>query len=143
MKYEKSSGAIIFRIEKGEPFYLLLYGPSYWGFSKGQIEKSEGEEQTAIREAQEESGLKIEILKGFKEKIKYMYKLNGELISKQVVFFVAKTNDKKVKISKEHEDFKWVSLPEALQLMKHKNQKEILKKADKFIRQWTKQKRLE
>ncbi len=141
MRYDKSSGAIIFKIEKGKPVYLLLYS-NYWGFVKGLVEKDEQEEKTAEREAQEEAGIKIKIIPGFKDKIKYMYKFEGELISKEAVFFVAQALSKDVKISQEHNDFKWFSLQEALSIMKHKNQKEMLKKANEFILDYVKQTKL-
>ncbi|MBU2496694.1 MAG: NUDIX domain-containing protein [Nanoarchaeota archaeon] len=141
MRYNKSSGAIIFKIEKEKPVYLLLYS-NYWGFVKGLVEQGEQEEATAEREAQEEAGIKIKIIPGFKDKIKYMFKFEGEFISKEAVFFVAQALSKDVKISHEHNDFKWFSLDEALSIMKHKNQKEMLKKANDFILTWLKQKKL-
>ncbi len=141
MKYDKSSGAIIFKIENGKPVYLLLYS-NYWGFVKGLVELGESEEETAKREAQEEAGIKIKILPGFKDKVNYMYKFEGELISKEAVFFVAQALSNDVKISHEHNDFKWVSLEKALQIMKHKNQKDMLKRADAFLMNWIRQKRL-
>ena len=142
MRHDKSCGAIIFRLEEYKPMYLLLYGPSYWGFTKGLNEKNESEEETAIREAAEETGIKIKLLQGFKETIKYIYRFNNELISKEAVFFIAEAKSKEVKISKEHEDFKWADFEDAIKLMKHKNQKEMLKRANDFILHWIKQKRL-
>lgn len=133
MKKEKSSGAVIFRLENKKPLYLLLYGPTYWGFPKGLVEKNETEEDTTRRETKEETGIDIKIIPGFKERIKYMYRFKDELISKEVVFFVAETKQKDIRLSKEHEDFKWLSYDEALNLIKFKNQKELLKKAHEFI----------
>ena len=68
MPAEHSAGAIVFRNEKSENFYLLLeYRPDYWGFSKGNIEKGEAVEETARREIREETGLTdIQFIEGFK-----------------------------------------------------------------------------
>src|SRR3989344_3556454 len=91
MRSEKSCGAIVFRLEEGKPIYLLLFGPTYWGFVKGLSEKGESEEETTLREAEEETGMKIRLLYGFKERIEYTYKFDGELIKTEVKSFEAHT----------------------------------------------------
>ena len=142
-KFEKSAGAIIFRIEGNNIFYLLLKYPTYWGFAKGNIEEKENEEQTALREIKEETGLNdIVLLKGFKENIAWFYRMNNELRRKEAIFFLAETKTKEIKISKEHNDFKWLSYEEALKLIKIKSNKQLMEKADKFIHEYLKQKTL-
>lgn len=137
MKSEKSAGAVIFRREDGKLLYLLLLHPTYWGFVKGIVEKNESEEETAKREAQEEAGLTdISILKGFKEGLKWFYKFENELINKEAVFFLAETKTKNVKISSEHNDFKWCSFEDAINLMDIENNRELLKKADNFLKKY-------
>ena len=61
MPKEKSAGAVIFRMENGEPYYLLLrYYSGHWEFAKGHIEEGESNEETVKREIEEETGIKIE-----------------------------------------------------------------------------------
>jgi len=142
-KFEKSAGAIIFRIENNNIFYLLLKYPTYWGFAKGNIEEKENEEQTTLREIKEETGLNdIILLKGFKEKMAWFYRMNNELRRKEAIFFLAETKTKEIKISKEHDDYKWLSYEEALKLIKIKSNKQLMEKADKFIHEHLKQKTL-
>ena len=135
MKQEKSAGAIVFRKEK-EPIYLLLhYEMGHWDFPKGKIESGEKDLETVKREIQEETGIKnIEILKDFKEEIHYYYKFEGELITKTVVFYLAKTDTENVKLSFEHIGFAWLSYDKALDKLTFKNAKEILKKANDFLK---------
>lgn len=135
MVLEKSAGAIVFRKEKEVLYYLLLhYQAGHWDFPKGNIEKGEKIEETVEREIEEETGIKdIEFVPGFKEKIKYFYKLKNKLIPKTVIFFLAKTKTKDVKLSWEHTDFKWMSYREASDGLTFKTAKEILKKANEFI----------
>lgn len=142
MRSEKSCGAIVFRIEQDRPVYLLLFGPTYWGFVKGLVEKGESEEETALREAEEETGMKVKLLSGFKERINYNYKFDGEPIKKEVIFFIAEAPSAEVKLSQEHEDFKWLKFEEAFRLVKYRNQKEILKRAHEFVLKALQQKRL-
>ena len=135
MKKERSAGAIVFRKDK-EPIYLLLnYEAKHWDFPKGNIETNETDTETVKREIAEETGIKdIEIVKEFKEKIHYFYKLKEELISKEVVFYLAKTNTKQIKLSFEHIGSIWLPYKEAIDKLTYKNSKEILKKANEFLK---------
>jgi 8-oxo-dGTP pyrophosphatase MutT (NUDIX family) len=129
---EKSAGAIIFRRENGKIKYLILRrNPKYWDLPKGNIEKDEKEEETVKREVREETGIKeVKIIPEFKEKEHYFYRLKGELVSKDVVFFLAESSTDEVKISKEHEEYEWLPFDEAIKKVKSKG---ILEKADKFL----------
>ena len=59
MAQEKSCGAVVFKRQKdGTSKYLVLhYGAGHWDFPKGKQEKNENEEQTALREIKEETGI--------------------------------------------------------------------------------------
>lgn len=144
MPIERSAGAIIFRKEKGILKYLLLhYQSGHWDFPKGNVEKGEKLEDTARREIKEETGIEeIKFVPGFKEWIKYFYKRTppkfgkgkvGKTVFKIVTFFLGETKTKKVKISWEHINYKWLPYEEALEQLTFKNAKEILKKANQFL----------
>ena len=136
MPLEKSAGAVIFRRDNGEVCYLLLHYPvSHWDFPKGNIEKGERLAETIRREVKEETGIgDIEFISGFKEWIKYFFKIKDKNIFKIVTFFLAETKEKEVKISWEHEGYKWLPYKEAIEQLTFKNAKEILKKANEFLR---------
>ncbi|MDO8558970.1 MAG: bis(5'-nucleosyl)-tetraphosphatase [bacterium] len=138
MPIEKSAGAVIFRKEgkKTKFFYLLLhYEARHWDLAKGHIEKGEKPKEAAIREVKEETGIEdIEFIPEFKETIKYFYKRDGKSFLKTVVFFLAQTKTKKVKISYEHQGFKWLPYEEALEQITFDNAKKILKKANDFLK---------
>jgi len=141
MPIEKSAGAIVFRKEVGNIFYLLLHYPSsakaprdYWDFPKGHIEKGEKLEETVKREVKEETGLKeIKFVEGFKETIKYFFKYKGQNVLKFVTFFLAETKGKNIKISFEHIGYQWLPYKEALEKLTFKNAKEILQKANEYL----------
>lgn len=142
-KYKLSCGAVIFHMDKGVPYYLLLKYPTYWGFVKGEVEPGETEEQTLFREAGEESGLyDLRIIHGFRETQHYFYKFQGELIRKDAVYLVAETNSWKIKISHEHENYKWATYEEAMQMMKLKDNRELVTKAHLFLHEYFRQVRL-
>ena len=134
MKRERSCGAVIFHKSDGKIEYLLLHYPSgHWDFVKGNVEKGEKEEETAIREAKEETGLSVNIVSGFKESISYFYR-HKELISKEVIFFLAEANSRHVKLSFEHKGFRWLPFDEAHKLVTYENSKAVLKKANEFLK---------
>ena len=133
MPVEKSCGAVIFY---GNEYLLLKYGWGHWGFVKGNIEKGETMEETLFREAEEEAGLRrenLKIINGFKEKISYFYKKEGKTIFKVVVYLLAESNTKDVKLSYEHTDYAWLPFEDALQRITHEGDKNILRKAHEFL----------
>jgi len=145
MKKEQSAGAVIYYFDE-VPCFLLLKYKTYWGFAKGLIEENESEKDTALREIKEETGLEnFDIVPGFEEKQNWFFRWEGKLVNKEAVYFlirVKREEKDRVKISFEHEDFKWVAKEEALKLMKIKANKEMLEKAYKFIQEYEKQGKL-
>jgi 8-oxo-dGTP pyrophosphatase MutT (NUDIX family) len=137
----RSSGAIIFRKENNNIYYLLLEYPSnkrnkkdYWGFAKGTMEKGEKEIDTAKREIEEETGINdLKFIKGFKEVISYFFKDKNETIFKTVSYFLAKTETKDVVLSNEHIGFLWLPFEKAFKKLTFDNTKKILEKAHKFL----------
>jgi bis(5'-nucleosidyl)-tetraphosphatase len=145
MPVEKSVGAVVFRREGNKIYYLLLHYPSvshraernYWDFPKGHIEKGEKPEATVKREVEEETGLKDAVfINGFKETIKYFFKFKGKNILKFATFYLMETGTKDIKISYEHIGFKWLPYEEALEQLAFKNAKEILEKANNFLKSY-------
>ena len=133
--HEKSAGAVIYRKENGTAKYLiLLYGAGHWDYVKGHVEPDEEEEETLVREAEEEAGLiDLKIIPGFKGRTSYEYKKNEKDIAKDVVFYLAETKAKSVKLSSEHKEYKWLEFEKALKQITYKTSKDVLKKADKFL----------
>lgn len=132
MKKEKSCGAIIFKKENDNLFVLLVEQTAgHWGFPKGHVEKNETEEETAIREVKEETNIDIKLLKGFREVNKYII---GKLISKEVVYFIAKpTSFDLIKQDSEIKVVEWQDTTNALLYrITYESDCEILKKAVEF-----------
>jgi bis(5'-nucleosidyl)-tetraphosphatase len=141
MPIEKSAGAIIFRKEGDEIYYILLHYPKgsrtskdYWDLPKGHIEKGETEAKAMRREVFEETGIKdLKLVSKFREVIKYFFRWQGKTIFKMVVFYLGETKNKEIKISGEHMGYQWLNYKKALEQLTFKNAKEILKKANEFL----------
>jgi 8-oxo-dGTP pyrophosphatase MutT (NUDIX family) len=149
MEKEFSAGAIVFYLEKNKPLFLLLYKKArekykeIYEFPKGNIEKDEDPLITTKREVKEETGLDVKILQGFREKISWIYKKERETIHKELICFLAESKTKDVKISKEHDAYEWLDFDNAVKKLKFKNQKELLFKANEFLKEKLKQRKLE
>lgn len=141
-KKEISAGIIIFYFKTQKPEFLLLQDKNdNWSLPKGHVEKNETLEKAALREVKEETGLKIkELIQGFCKKISYDFikkdsKQNqNRKVHKEVFYFLAKSDTKKVKISHEHNNFSWFFYDEAMKKLKYKNLKQLLVKANNFLK---------
>lgn len=157
ISFEKSVGAVVFRKSDGAVMYLLLhYLPSgrsgdnssgHWDFSKGHMEKGETDEQTLKREVLEETGISdLAIIPNFSAQIRYFYRAGEEEkqkrkktgksanVMKKVVYYLAETKTKNIKISSEHIGFEWLGYEDALARITYKNGKTVLRKADKHLK---------
>jgi len=144
MQKEKSAGVVAFS-ENGERRYLLLlYGEGHWDYIKGHIEENEGEFEAARREASEEASLTdLEFVEGFRKSINYFFRRRNMLISKEVVFLLAKTKNTNISLSYEHKDFLWLPYEEALKKLTFKNARDVLEEAESFLKEKHAQRRLE
>jgi len=136
MAQEKSCGTLVFRKEKNGTvkFLILHYNEGHWEFPKGHVEKNEKEEQTALRELKEETGIaECEMQDGFREEINYFFSSNGKKISKNVVFFLVFVRGSEVVLSDEHISFAWLNYEHAMKKLKFKNSQNLLTKAKEFI----------
>ena len=131
---ERSAGAVLFSETDFRKIFLLLNYPSgHWDFVKGNTENGETLQNTVIREIREETGITdVEFIDGFEDKIEYHYQRDGNLVHKEVVFFLAKTKTIDVKISHEHLGFVWLSFDDALKKLTYKNAKNVMDKIKKL-----------
>ena len=132
---ETSAGIVLFRKEESKILFLLLHYPSgHWDFVKGKMEQGESTHQTAVRETKEETGITdITFVENFEEWIEYNFKYQGELVQKKVVFFLAETKTKEVKISHEHSGYTWLDYNSSMEKTTFDNAKTVLTKAEKLL----------
>jgi len=133
MDFEKSCGAVIYRkIDRNLEFLIISHrNDGHWGFPKGHIEKNESEEQAAIREVSEETGIAVSLMDGFRVLVEYLIKQNT---MKEVVYFLAQVQDQTVYIDVEEiVDYKWSSFKQTKQLLSYESSKEVLEKAYQLI----------
>jgi 8-oxo-dGTP pyrophosphatase MutT (NUDIX family) len=130
MLEERSAGVILYQESTSGKMYLLLNYPSgHWDFVKGNIEKGETFKQTVLREVRVETAITdINFVDGFEDKVEYYYQRDGQVIHKEVVFFLANTKTNNVILSHEHRDYTWLDFDDALKKLTYKTAKKLFKK---------------
>lgn len=133
---EHSAGIITYRQLEGHREYLILHYPSgHFDFPKGHIEGQETQREAAMRELTEETGItQLEFIEGYREMMQYQFRHNGKLIHKDVVYFLGSTEEYEIKISHEHQDFKWLPYDEAVEQLTFDNAKNLIKKAEDMLK---------
>ena len=127
MQREKSCGAVVFH-KNGD------VAAGHWDFVKGNVEPNESEKDTVLRELQEETGIVAkDTIEGFRERIEYYYRRQGETIHKEVVFYLIEAKTDEVKLSFEHIDFAWLTYQAIMEKLTFKNAKDVLQKARAFL----------
>lgn len=134
MKREKSCGIIVFTRIGGVIKYVIIKSINgVYGFPKGHIEKNETEIQTALREVSEEVGLSPIIIDGFKEIVEYYIPFID--VQKEVIYFLGEYKDQNIVFQREELiSAELMTFNEAIEVFTHENNKELLKKADLFIK---------
>ena len=135
MILEMSAGAVVFY--RGAQIEYLLLHSTYWGFPKGHIESGESERAAALREVREETGLHVALIDGFCQIDEYSFARHGQTVQKQSVYFLGQVHDRAARISREHDDLAWRMFDDALARLGYEGGKEILRKADEFLKRET------
>ena len=134
---EKSCGIVLFSSDE----FLLIQHPTksngddgHWDFPKGHVEGNETELETAKRELIEETGIaEFRIFNGFRHRIEYNFSKDNRIVSKEVIFFLAESNIKYVKLSSEHQNFIWLNFNLAYSKLTYVNAKEVLAAVKMFL----------
>ena len=135
---EKSAGAVIFTDTASGPEYLLVqYRHGRWDFPRGHIEPGEEEMETAKREILEETGLsELEYLPNFRVVTDWIFGQGKSKSSrkKQVVYFLARSQTKKVALNHENFQYRWLGYAAAVRLPMFPHVGEVLEKAAGYLK---------
>ncbi len=132
MKYEKSCGAAVYRFRNGILYFLVEHMiQGHTSIPKGHVEGDETEEETAVREIREETGLEVKLDTAFRREISYS---PFEGIEKKVVFFAAEPAGGEMKNQEcEVSGLEWLPADEAVKAVTYDTDKEVLAHAAAYL----------
>ena len=128
-----AAGIIVKEGDNGEKMVLLIqraaddHWPLHFEFPRGKCDKGDSDDprKCAAREIKEETGLDV-VIEEFLGKFIY-YAMGGK--RKSICFnylCTLKNKNQKVKLSHEHEGFKWITQAGEAELMTHPDQKRYI-----------------
>ena len=136
VKDETSAGGVVFRIDDGQPLYLLIRD-SYqnWGFPKGHLEEGEVAEAAAVREVSEETGLADLSVRGAIETIDWFFRFRGQLIHKVCHFFLMQTHESSTSPQRAEgiTACRWTQFEDACGLVSYANARDVLRRAESMV----------
>ncbi len=139
-KQQIVAGFVVFRRTTDGIKYLFLYRRgNYWNFPKGHFEKGEESLDAALRETEEETGLRrteLRIIPGFRGYERFHFRVGDERIHDTVILYLAETRQPNIRISpREHSGFAWFLYHDALSILgkKYVGTKHVLKQAHDFL----------
>ena len=119
------AGGVVIKFEGQTRKYLIVQSstnPNHWVLPKGHIKSDETPDEAAIREVQEESGIKGKILSQLGKS-----KFRKESETVRVIYFLMIYQSQEEAV--EERRFRWCNFEEAFQTLSFNDAREILKKA--------------
>ena len=144
-KREFSAGGAVYKKEDGQILWLVCKHSGYhkWVLPKGLIDEGEKAEETAVREVEEECGIKTKIIAKIPEPEKYIYTMNGVKIFKMVFYFLMEYISGDIKNHDfEMEEVGWFKFEEAAEKLNWHGAKKVLEKARQLLEDKEKQLKL-
>ena len=137
-----SAGVIVFHEGAAGRRYLLLLSRltkrPLWEFPKGGVDAGETLLQTALRELEEESGLRpedIRLVDGFVASERYRFTTGRsdrrQLIHKEVTYYLAESFREDIRLSEaESIEYAWYDLETAMKRIRYAARRKILSSAN-------------
>ena len=136
---EVSAGGVIYRKNVDDFEVALIHVRNRWGLPKGHVEQGERDEEAALREVREETGLEGKLIRKLGD-IRYSYRdktKEGEplRINKRVHFFLLRYVKGDVR-DHDHEadDARWFPIDQAIKQLKFATERKMVHRALSVLR---------
>jgi bis(5'-nucleosidyl)-tetraphosphatase len=120
-------------------FCLVRHADGHWGFPKGHSNEGESEQETAIRELREETGItNIELVSAPTFKEHYSFEKENVRYDKSVKYFLGIVSSMDAQTPRDFKgeipDLKWLSFDDAKSLLSFPEAKEILESVANYLK---------
>jgi 8-oxo-dGTP pyrophosphatase MutT (NUDIX family) len=133
VRREFSAGGVFVRRLRGRWMFAAIRPggkpPGVWALPKGLIGGGEGAEETALREVEEETGVRGRSL-GKLDDVRYVYTWAGERIFKVVSFYLVRyaagrLGELSPELQHEVDEARWLALEDAPRVLAYKGEREM------------------
>jgi 8-oxo-dGTP diphosphatase len=124
----RAAGGVVARTRNGAPEVVLVHRPAYddWTLPKGKAKKGESDEDCAVREVEEETGLRCRPEREL-ESVSYRDSSDRE---KVVRYWLMQPDGGELRAENEVDDARWVSPEEAERLLSYERDRAVLRSAE-------------
>ena len=134
MAKERSYGAVVVRQDTDPQYLILQYGAGHWDLVKGHGMRGESEEETVLRELEEETGItQARFIPGFRQEVHYFFQRRAHTVYKEVVYYLIETPEEEVTLSDEHIAYQWLPHDKALQAITFANSRRVVAGAHEHL----------
>ena len=139
-KKQVVAGFVVYRrTSDGVKFLLLYRRGNYWNFPKGHFKAGERSIEAALRELEEETGIKkseMRIVPNFRAYERFHFQVGNEQIFDTVILFLAETHKAEIRIEpREHSGYGWFLPRDAANIIgkKYEDTRKVLRQANAFL----------
>ena len=120
----RAAGGVVVRDGLGAREIVVVHRPKYddWTLPKGKCKVRESDEDCALREVEEETGLRCER----EDELTTVSYEDGAGRPKQARYWLMRPVAGKLRPTKEVDDARWVSISEATELLSYDRDREVL-----------------
>ena len=134
-----SFGIVPINVCSDQKFHVLMikHAGGHWGFPKGHPEKGENPLETAMRELQEETSLKIDPTLLHEQELteQYTFKSGNGMVLKTVKYFIARVeNPDEIKLDRrEVVEAQWVDVNEAPMYLTYEEARRVCRETAQIL----------
>ena len=131
-RQEVSAGGVVYRRSPNGIEILIGKASSYqrWVLPKGLVKRSESYDEAAVREAEEETGVRVRLVAPLGDPERYIYTARGVRVFKAVYYYLMEyVEGSERDHDYEMDEVRWVSIDEALELLAYEGARAVVRRA--------------